>query len=653
MSRRSHQSPSALAGTVPPIVPAAAAIPSGSTWGSGEWLFILGLVLAVFAAYQPAWHAGFIWDDDAHVMPPDLRSWHGLWRIWFEVGAVQQYYPLLHTFSWLEYPLFGDNPVGYHLVNIGVHALNAVLLWLILRRLRVPGAQLAAGIFALHPVMVESVAWITEIKNTLSGAFCFGAALAYLRFDEDRRRSSYALALGLFTLAVLSKTTAATLPGALLVVLWWQRGSLVRRRDWLPLLPFFAIGAADGLFVAWVEWKVIGAQGADFAFTFVERGLIAGRAIWFYLGKIIWPADLIFIYPRWAISQAEAGQFLYPLAVLAGLGGLWLTRWRSRAPLAAALIFIGTLLPVLGFLNVYLFVFSFVADHLQYLASVGVIVIAAAGGVELRRWLGAPLVRGLGFVLLAVLGVLTWRQSRMYRDAETLYRRTLDKNPAAWLAHGNLGGLLVKAGRYDEAIEHLAIARKFHPEKTELMFNLSLALLRQHRPAEAVPVLEELLRAKPDDVESLVYLGDALVVQQKIAEAVPYYERAVRLNPDLAAVQNNLGNALLATGRLDEAIGHFEQVLRLNPGALEAHYNLGLVFAHLGRLPEAIAHDEVVLRLKPDDAEAQFNLATVLLQAGRAGESIPHFQSALRLEPGLSPARAGLEAARRQMPLAR
>lgn len=618
-------------------------------WNRTDWFFIMALVAAVFVAYQPAWHAGFIWDDDAHVTPPELRSWHGLWRIWFEVGVVQQYYPLLHTFSWLEYPLFGDHPAGYHLVNIGVHALNAVLLWLILRRLRVPGAQLAAGIFALHPVMVESVAWITELKNTLSGLFCLGAALAYLHFDEDRRGRSYAAALGLFALAVLSKTTAATLPGALLVVFWWRRGRLSWRRDWRPLLPFFAIGAADGLFVAWVELRVIGAQGSDFNFTLVERGLIAGRAIWFYLGKIFWPADLMFIYPRWLVSQAEAGQYLYPLAALAGLAALWLGRRRSRAPLAAALFFVGTLLPVLGFLNVYLFVFSFVADHLQYLACVGVIVIAAAGGAGLKRWLGEPVTRGLGLVLLAALGVLTWRQSRMYRDAETLYRQTLAQNPAAWLAHGNLGGLLVKAGRNEEAIEHLVIARKFHPEKTEVVYNLGLALLRLHRTREAIPLFEELVRAKPDDVESLGNLGDALVMQDQVPQAIPYYERAVRLNPDLSAVQNNLGNALLATGRLEEGVGHFEQVLRLDPDDAEAHFNLGLVLAHLGRLPEAIAHDEAMLRLKPDDADAHFNLGAALLQAGRAGESIPHFQEALRLNPSLGPAREGLEAAQRQI----
>jgi tetratricopeptide (TPR) repeat protein len=576
-----------------------------------------------------------------------MRSWHGLWRIWFEVGAVQQYYPLLHTFSWLEFPLFGENPLGYHLVNIGVHALNAVLLWRLLRRLRVPGAAWGAAIFALHPVMVESVAWITEIKNTLSGMFCLAATLAYLRFEDDRRRSSYALALGLFTCAVLSKTTTAVLPGVLLVLAWWRRGRLDWRRDWLPVLPFVAVGAVDGVGVAWVEWKVIGAQGSDFAFSLVERGLIAGRAAWFYAGKIVWPADLLFFYPRWTISTASLAQWLYPLAALAVLAGGWLLRKRSRGPLAVVLLFVGTLLPILGFLNVYLFVFSFVADHLQYLGGIALITGLAAGGTLVGGRLGPIGRQTTAVALVGLLAVLTWRQCRMYRDEELLYRVTLAQNPDAWLAHGNLGGLLVKAGRNEEALEHLAIARGFHPEKVEINYNLGLALLRLHRPAEAALRFQDVVQAKPNDVESLGNLGDALVQQNRLAEAIPYYERAVTLRPDLSGVQNNLGNALLATGRLDLAVGHLEQAVRLQPEDAEAHYNLGLVLAHLGRLPEAIAHDEAALRLKPADAGAHLNLGEALLQAGRAAEAIPHFREALRLDPTMTEARQALEMAQR------
>ncbi|HUR20594.1 MAG TPA: glycosyltransferase family 39 protein, partial [Vicinamibacterales bacterium] len=274
------------------------------------WVLLPALLLVTLAAYYPAWHGGFLWDDDAHITRVDLRSLHGLWRIWFEVGATQQYYPVTHSAFWLLHRMFGDVTLGYHLVNIGLHATSAFLFAVILRRLAVPGAVLAAFIFALHPVHVESVAWITELKNTLSAVLYLGAFLAYLHFDTDRRRRPYAIALGLFALALLSKTVTATMPAALLVVFWWQRGRLRLREDVLPLLPFFALGLTAGVVTSWVERTHIGAGGAEFDLSLIERGLIAGRAIWFYLAKLVWPADLVFIYRRWTIDPSSWTQFL-------------------------------------------------------------------------------------------------------------------------------------------------------------------------------------------------------------------------------------------------------------------------------------------------------------------------------------------------------
>ena len=344
------------------------------------------LLTATFAAYYPAWHGGLLWDDDAHVTRSELRSAAGLWRIWFDLGATQQYYPLTHSAYWAQYQVFGDATFGYHAANIALHALSAFLLALTLRRLDVPGAWLAAGVFALHPVHVESVAWITELKNTLSGVFYLGSALAYVRFDDRRESRHYAAALILFVLALLGKTVTATLPAALLVVLWWRRGHLRWRANVRPLVPFFVIGAAAGLTTAWVEETLIGARGAGFELTVIERCLVAGRAVWFYLGTLVWPANLTFVYPRWQIDPQELTQFLYPLAVIALLAALWLLRNRVRAPLAALLIFCGTLLPALGFLNVYPFRYSYVADHFQYLASIPILtLIAAAVTIALGR----------------------------------------------------------------------------------------------------------------------------------------------------------------------------------------------------------------------------------------------------------------------------
>ena len=332
---------------------------------------------------------------------------------------------------------------------------------MILRRLAVPGAWLAALLFALHPVCVESVAWIAEQKNTLSAVLYFCAALAYLRFDADRRGRGYALATGLFLLALLTKTVTATLPAALLVVFWWKRGRLSWRRDVAPLAPWFALAGAAGWVTAWFERTRIGAQGADFALTLVQRCLLAGRVIWFYLGKLFWPADLIFIYPRWTVDASQAWQWLFPLGALALLAGLWLGR--RRGAVAGLLFFVGTLFPALGFINVFPFTFSFVADHFQYLACAGILALVSAGLVSLMSRLPVWSRRMLVALLLAALGILTWRQSTMYRDISTLYETTLARNPSCWLAHNNLAKVLANAGRVAEAIPHLEQALRLRP----------------------------------------------------------------------------------------------------------------------------------------------------------------------------------------------
>jgi tetratricopeptide (TPR) repeat protein len=641
------------------------------------WL-ILFVFAAVFLAYLPVWHAGLIWDDLIDVTPPELRSWAGMGRIWFDLDATLQYYPILHSAFWIEHRLWGDFAPGYHWVNLTLHALNAVMVGLLLRRLRVPGAALAAGIFALHPVMVESVAWVSEFKNTLSGFFYLGAALAYLHFDKDRLQRWYGLALVLFVLALLSKTVTATLPGALLVVFWWQRGRLGWRRDVLPVLPFLVLGAAAGLLTAWVERKLIGAEGADFAFTLAERGLIAGRALEFYAGKLLWPADLIFIYPRWSVSQAAWWQYLYPAGALLGLGLLWQLRRWSRGPLAGALFFAGTLLPVLGFFNVYFFAFSFVADHFQYLASLGVIVTMVAGLMRMVQWRGraGPVAGGLGWGLLVILGGLTWRQSRMYRDAETLYRVTLTQNPGCWMAQVNLGNLLVKTGRPQEAIDHYQEGIRLKPANANAYYNLGNALYRMNRVNDAVvkydhalqinPDLatahnnlglalaqlsrrpearqhyEQALRLAPDFAEGHFNLGMLSLALGRSAEAIGQFEEALRIKPDYTEAHNNLGKALLAAGRAEAAIGHYEAALRLNPDQAEVHGNLGVALAQMGRDAEAIGHYEVALHLQPDCAETHNDLGLALVQAGRDTEAIAHFKEALQFQPDFAKAHYNL-----------
>ena len=336
--------------------------------------------------------------------------------------------------------------------------------------------------------------------------------LVYLHFDETRKPRLYAAALALFVLAVASKTVTATLPAALLVIFWWQRGTISWRRDVQPLLPWFGLGIVAGLFTAWVERKYIGAQGMEFELTAVQRFLIAGRVPWFYASKLLWPENLIFMYPRWEVSPTVSWQWLYPLATVGLIVVLWLFRDRWRGPLACWLLFVGTLVPVLGFLNVYWFIFSFAADHLQYLATPALIVLAAAG-IELAivrlqpnlRWIGNLFCLGL----LGVLGTLTAQHVQTFTDNTTLYKTTIACNPQSWLAHLNLGIMLYNDGQVDEAIAQYQQAIDIKPQCLQAQNNLGNSLARLGRLNEAVDHLEAAARISPDSSTIHNNLGDS------------------------------------------------------------------------------------------------------------------------------------------------
>ena len=561
---------------------------------------------SVLLAYFPALHGGLIIDDSAHITGARMQSLDGLWRIWFELGATTQYYPVLHSAFWIEHRLWGDAVLGYHLTNALLHAAAALLVVALVRRLSLPGAWLAGFLFALHPVCVETVAWISEQKNTLSAVFYLGAALLYLDFDRTRRKSRYCLALGLFALALMSKSVTATLPAALLVILWWRRGRIEWKRDWLPLLPWLALGAAGGLFTAWVERRYIGAEGAEFALTAVERCLVAGRALWFYAWKMAWPANLTFIYPRWRVDAAAWWQYLFPVAALAAAVGLSIAARRRRGPLAAFLFFAVTLSPALGFLNVYPFMYSFVADHYQYLASLGIIVPAAYGlAMASGRRPGAA--RALGVILALALGACTWRQSAMYRDAETLYRETLARNPACWMAQNNLGKLLMEVpGRLPEAIGYLEASLRIEPNRAMTHYNLGSALaMTPGRLPDAMSEFESALRLDPEFAEAHDGLGKAFMAAGRSTEGLAEFETAVRLAPDNARIHNNLGTTLARIGRAPEAMSEFRAALRIDPDFALAHVNLGNDLSRAGQLREAISEYEEALRIQPSEALRQ------------------------------------------------
>jgi Flp pilus assembly protein TadD len=519
---------------------------------------------------------------------PELRSIHGLWRIWTELGATQQYYPLLHSAFWLEHRLWGDSYLGYHLANVVFHSASACLLLLILRRLAVPGAMLAALIFALHPIAVESVAWISEQKNTLSAMFYLAAAYGYLRAQETAgtavvvptfRSADSRLAFALFICALLTKTVTATLPAALLVVAWWERGRLDWRRDVRPLVPWLAASAIAGVFTAWFERTIIGAAGENFALTLGDRVLLAGRILWFYLGKMLWPQNLIFIYPRWQIDASIWWQYLFPVAALILAAGLVVYSRRHRGPLAGFLYFAGTLVPALGFVDVYPFLFSYVADHFQYLASLGVVVPIAASLAVVANRLDAKARRAaavLGAALITLLAVATWNRAGAYRDADTLYRDTVARNPGAWMAYLNLGTELAARKRLSEAIDAYEGALRAKPDYTIAKNNLVLA----HRK-----------------------LGDVASASPATAsDAIAHYDAILRIDPNDFGAHYNLGTLLMdIPGREADSIRHLESAVNLQPASVEAHVNLGVMLADTPlRARDAAAHLEFALARRPD-----------------------------------------------------
>lgn len=639
---------------------------TGRQFALNQW----GLVSLVFGlvliCYWPALHGVRLWDDSAHITRPALQSWTGLWRIWTELGATQQYYPVLHTAFWIEHRLWGDATIGYHLVNLVWHATSVCLLAGLLRRLWfAPGRYLGKGprshlipagtewlaavVFAIHPVCAESVAWISEQKNTLSLLFYLLSAITYFKYCDSRRSSSYAGALIFFILALGTKSVTATLPAAILVVLWWKNGGLSWRRDVLPLLPWFCVGLAAGSLTAWVERAFIGAEGNRFDLSLVERTLLAGRVVWFYFFKLIWPADVAFFYPHWDVRAEAHGWIGYSSAAVVCTVILWALRGRTRGLLAGWLLFAGSLFPALGFFNVYPFTFSYVADHFQYLASVSFIsaVVGGAGLLVARfsPW-GMRLAKATAVILVAGLAIMTVRQSRLYRDDETLFRATVDRVPTSWMAHHILAfSLAKKPGHRTEAIAEYRAALRLNPEfpDSHLGLGVEVAATPAGR-AEAVAEYERALTLRPDYAEAHNALGVELArTGEHLSEAITHYERALRIKPDFVEAQLNLANALMKMpGRNEEAFGHYVEALRLRPNYAQAHSDFADALSALpGKAEEAVAQYREALRLNPDSAAIHFRFANTLVHLpGRLAEAVSNYETVLRLKPDFAEAHA-------------
>jgi tetratricopeptide (TPR) repeat protein len=607
-----------------------------------DWFWALLLIAFVFIAYTQVFRAGFIWDDESHLTQnPCVVGPLGLKEIWITTQAV--YYPLVLTAFWALHKFFGLNPLPYHLLNILLHAASAILLWRVLQVLRVRGAWLGAALWALHPVMVQSVGWVTELKNTQSCVFYLLSILFFLKWEDqggavsrppqrrigDRRSLVFALSLLFFILATLSKPSVVMLPFVLALCIWWMRGK-IRWRDMLALVPFALISALASAWTIWEQKFHAGAVGPDWEQTFPERLIIAGKAIWFYLGKVLWPHPLIFIYPRWDVDSSKVVAYLPLLAAIAGLVALWFihAKW-GRALFFAASYYVISLFPVLGFFSVYFFRYSFVSDHFQYLASMGPLASTGAGiATLLGRFCETPdhfvshpdtvprsgstiasprwrlvLSGGLCGIFLVSLGFLTWRQTAEYRDPFALYRATLQENPGCWMAHYNLGVVLSEQGEADQAIDHYRRAVDLRPDYAKAHYNL----------------------------------GRLLVEHGQLADAIAHCEKAAALNPADADAQNNLGVTLFGIGRADDAIAHYRKALEISPENVAALSNLAWLLATSSDPSLRNGSEAVRLAERADSATSRSDkhpavlriLAAAYAEAGQFAEAKETAQRAL------------------------
>ncbi len=667
----------------------------------GLWRSVLAaaaLLAITFAAYFPVLNAGFIWDDHENLVNNQtITSPAGLRQIWLAPHGTEQYQPLTYSSYWLEYRLWELSPRGYHLTNLLLHSAAVLFAWQLLRRLQVPGAWFAAALFALHPVEVESVAWITERKNLLSLSLALLSMLCYLRFapprSEERADSLpgqarwlwYALALVFFALALAAKSVVATMPGVLLVIYWWKQGR-ISRADFARLLPLFALSVAMSVVTLQREADHLGTPGKVWPLPAGERFQLFGQSLWFYAGKLLWPHPLAFFYPHWKLDAQAWQQNLWTIAALALLLALWLARGRlGRGPFAAVLIFAGVLAPTFGFFNSYYMTYAYVSDHFQYHASLALLALAAAAATLAVSRLGRG-ARGAAYfvagLLLVGLGSITYRQTMIYHDLESLYRDTIAKNPDCTIAYSNLAVYLSMRGNYEEAIVLTRHVLSVDENDAIAQINMGTYLLQLgNRQGFKEGQLEETIEhlrkgielahdawgTAPNEARLRTYLGNCLMQTgysrgfqpELLDEVFANLNEATRLDPNYLDAHVNLALALAAADRSVEAIAHAARALELDPTAAsglrdqlgpdllaEAHCARGEALASKGDFAAAAEHFTTAIELRDDHDRARNNLGVVLMNLGKTDEAILWFEEAVRGTPSYAEAKANLEKAR-------
>lgn len=607
----------------------------------------LGLALLVAVAYFPALSAGFIWDDRAFVHVAPVQELNGIWRIWFspsELKGEGHYWPLTYTTFWLERRIWGSFwAPGYHAFNMLLHFVNATLVWHLLRRLGalpVWWAWAVAALFAVHPVHVEAVAWVIGRKDLLAAVFYFCTVLAWLRTLDGAAAARWRwhlLALLLYAAGLLCKSIGMTLPIALLAIRWWQHGRLTLDDCWRAA-PFLLV--AVGVGVADMRYYE---EFIDVDYTFLERVQIAAHSLWFYVGKLLWPAELMPIYPHWRVDVAAILPWIYALAAFAVAAALWLLRDRiGRGAMAGAAFFALTLSPTLGLVPFGYMQFAFVANRYQYLADVGALAVivgavaaAAAAFGKTARWAAV----GLGVGLLTVLSALTWQHAGIYRDEIGFFQRVLAGNPRARDANFNLGSALFQAGKREEGLAATLVSLELRPTSMKAQYGAGTMLHQLGRSEEALAHLRKALAINANNSIVQHFTGEVLVALNRNDEAEVHFRRTLDVEPRHWAAHVNLAKLLASGNRAEAAVGHLREALTIAPGRLDTALFLASLEFNLERYDAALEQYRRVADALPDNAAAWSGMGAALYHLGRPVEALRHVDRALELNPQLQDAR--------------
>ncbi len=657
-----------------------------------RWLRIFagaaGLVLLVLLAYWPLLHAGFIWDDDTWLVHnPLVQHWWGLRYIWLYPRDSIQYYPLVFTAFLLEYKLWGLNHLGYHLVNILLQAANAVLLWQVLKRLGLSTAWLIAATFAVHPVQVETVGWVVEQKNLLSALFYFAAVLAWMRFAriapgdnpvvDSRPRTTpphyhavltrdagwYLLATLFYLLALSAKTDACTLPAVLLLLLWWKRGGF----SW-PVVgavaAWLVIGGLAAAETVAIEHGQVGAHGFRFQWPLAERLFIAGKDLWFYPWKLLWPHPLLEIYPRWSLSHIATWQWTFPAtAFLLPVVLLLLRRRIGRGPFTAVAFYGITIAPVLGFISFFTMVYTFVADHYQYVACIGLIALATEGlwFLACRFWLEnrggnqKPGTENRKLIVTVVVGsalplILAWRtnvQSRIYSPPIHVWTHVLEYYPNCPAALEHVGAYECNHG--DVTTGTPLLLRSFKLSQGNIAVidsnvgDVYCNLLHQY--AAATGYYRRALEVNPRYPYAIRQLVQCYARLGRWPQALAELREGLKLFPRSASLHLALANALafgISKPDYRAAARQYQLALRYRPGNPVALYRLALTLEKLGRWPAALRCFQQMLRIAPRWAQGHFRYGQCLLAHGHPAAAAAQFRRTLELLPPTAAANRAL-----------